>query len=173
MPTSAWDIMSCVDCARHFLGWHKLKLGWLSESNMIVLSSGQLLLKLTSFHKKKGIKMIKIPHPEDTTHKRAHIIEIAQGIGKRTEILNEGVLVYSIDTSTEDGLGPININTRKITEDQSLKSNNGLKYDAPLKVNENLDLPLGNYTLSISIMKKRKFNFTVQVSLLPQSYNKV
>jgi len=54
MPTSAWDIMSCVDCARHFLGWHKLKLGWLSESNMIVLSSGQLLLKLTSFHKKKG-----------------------------------------------------------------------------------------------------------------------
>jgi len=169
MPVSAWDLMSCVDCGRHYLGWNKYLLGWLSHSNMIVLSSGRLLTKLTSFRHKKGIKMIKIPHPEDNSHKRAYIIELAQSTGKSVEVHHEGILVYSVDTAITDGEGPLTVHCRTITEDDTIRRQNGFKCLAPVTEKDNLEITLGTHLLSVCILRKHTHAYTVQISLLPLS----
>jgi hypothetical protein len=38
--------MCDLDHGHHFLGWHKYKLGWLDESQLIYLNSGVLTVSL-------------------------------------------------------------------------------------------------------------------------------
>jgi len=172
-PVTGWDVMSCVDCGRHFLGWHRYKLGWLSDSNMVELSFGTIIVKLTSFLKKEGgIKMIKITDPEDPHHK-SHIIELSQGIGRFEETMNEGLLVYSIDCSLPGGEGPIQIlsatskNTSDTSSNITIKSN-CCKSHAPLKENGLQTFPLRNHqSLLLEILRKHKNNnYTVQVTII-------
>ena len=65
-PVGAWDIMCDLDLGQHFLGWHKYKLGWLDESQLFYLKSGEVSLPLAPFESAEGVKMILLPSESES-----------------------------------------------------------------------------------------------------------
>ena len=106
-PVGAWDIMCDLDQGRHFLGWHKYKLDWLDESQLIYFSSGELSVRLTSLESAQGVKMIVLPS-EDSS--RLYIVEIAQALGEeKKEFRNKGLLIYTVDAKKATGFEPVRV----------------------------------------------------------------
>jgi M6 family metalloprotease-like protein len=73
-PVGAWDIMCDLDLGQHFLGWQKYKLGWLDESQLFYLKSGEVSLRLGPFESAEGVKMILLPSESES---RVYVVEIA------------------------------------------------------------------------------------------------
>lgn len=115
-PVGAWDIMCDLDQGRHFLGWHKFKLGWLDESQLIFFKLGELSVKLTSLETAQGVKMIALPS-EHTS--QLYIIEIAQPLGEDMQYRDKGLLIYTIDASVATGHEPVSVLHCGMAEDQS------------------------------------------------------
>jgi M6 family metalloprotease-like protein len=105
-PTGAWDIMCDLDQGRHFLGWHKYKLGWLDESQLIFFSSGELSVTLTSLETAHAVKMIVLPSEHSS---QLYIIEAAQTLGDAGEFREKGLLLYTVDASVATGHQPVSV----------------------------------------------------------------
>ena len=105
-PVGAWDIMCDLDKGRHFLGWHKYKLDWLDESQLIYFSSGELSVRLTSLESAQGVKMIVLPS-EDSS--RLYIVEIAQALGEDKKFCDKGLLIYTVDAAKATGCEPVSV----------------------------------------------------------------
>ena len=96
----AWDIMCHLDNGRHFLGWHKYKLGWLDESQLIYLLGGEVSVTLTSFEIAQGVKMIVLPGQHAS---ECYVAEVAQSLGDGDQFRDKGLLVYTVDASKPTG----------------------------------------------------------------------
>jgi len=101
-----------------------------------------------------------------TRKKKAHIVELSQGIGGKQEWLNEGVLVYSLNASIDDGKGPIKVISSKENADEEKKKLFGWKYNAPLKENEKIFLEESGYKLEVEVLNKTGHKFVVRVSIV-------
>ena len=101
-----WDIMCHLDNGRHFLGWHKYKLGWLDESQLIYLLGGEVSVTLTSFETAQGVKMIVLPGQNDSER---YVVEVAQSLGDGDQFRDKGLLVYTVDASVKTGHKPVNV----------------------------------------------------------------
>jgi len=112
--------------------------------------------------------MIMARNPKDKEKKKAHIIELAQAIGKHTEWLNEGVLVYSLDASVEDGKGPIHVLTKNEKTENDQKTNFGCKYNAPFKENESLHISEPGHGLKVEVLTRKKKKFVVRVTVFEE-----
>jgi M6 family metalloprotease-like protein len=105
-PVGAWDIMCDLDLGHHFLGWHKYKLGWLDESQLFYLKSGEILLPLAPFESAEGVKMILLPSESES---KVYVVEIAQPLGKNQEYRDKGILVYTVDAAVKTGERPVSV----------------------------------------------------------------
>lgn len=105
-PTGCWDIMCDLDQGRHFLGWHKYKLGWLDESQIVYLKAGELDATLTSFETAQGVKMIALQSEESS---RLYLVEVAQALGEGDQFRDKGLLIYSIDAAVATGERPVSL----------------------------------------------------------------
>jgi M6 family metalloprotease-like protein len=105
-PAGAWDIMCDLDQGRHFLGWHKYKLGWLDESQLIFFNSGEVSVMLTSLETAHGVKMIVLPGEHSS---QLYIVEVAQGLGEDEQLREKGLLVYTVDASVATGHQPVSV----------------------------------------------------------------
>lgn len=105
-PAGAWDIMCDLDRGRHFLGWHKYKLGWLDESQLIYFNSGELSATLTSLETAHGVKLIVLPGEHSS---QLYIVEVAQALGEDEQFREKGLLVYTVDASVATGHEPISV----------------------------------------------------------------
>ena len=105
-PAGAWDIMCDLDHSWHFIGWHKYKLGWLDESQLIYFSSGELSVRLTTLESAQGIKMIVLPSEHSS---QLYIVEIAQPLGDDEPFRDKGLLIYAVDASVATGHEPVSV----------------------------------------------------------------
>ena len=105
-PAGAWDIMCDLDLGQHFLGWHKYKLGWLDESQLFYLKSGEVSLPLTPFESAEGVKMLVLPSENKST---VYVVEIGQPLGANQEYRDKGILVYTVDAAVETGKRPVSV----------------------------------------------------------------
>jgi M6 family metalloprotease-like protein len=105
-PTGAWDIMCDLDHGWHFLGWHKYKLGWLDESQLVYFSSGELTVRLTALESAQGVKMIVLPSEHSS---QLYIVEIAQPVGDNETFRDKGLLIYAVDASVATGHEPVSV----------------------------------------------------------------
>ena len=105
-PVGAWDIMCDLDLGQHFLGWHKYKFGWLDESQLFYLKSGEVSLPLAPFESAEGVKMILLPSESES---RVYVVEIAQPLGANQEYRDKGILVYTVDAAVETGKRPVSV----------------------------------------------------------------
>ena len=101
----AWDPMSSVWQGTHLTAWHKWKLGWLTEEEVVFLSRGGLEVELVPLATPGGLKAVVI-RPDSET---AYVLEARTRTGFDAGLCDEGVLFYSVDGRIPRGQGPIRV----------------------------------------------------------------
>jgi M6 family metalloprotease-like protein len=119
-PTPVWDLMDNVytDAAPGLFSWHRFQMGWLNGSQLACYSLDQatkakIQLPLSGLDEQSdSLKSIMIRLSQ---HK---VLVVEARIGSpidRLNSTNQGVLVYTVDTSLSGGENPIKLATREMT----------------------------------------------------------
>jgi M6 family metalloprotease-like protein len=125
----AWDPMGELWPGGHFIAWHKEKLGWISESQILCLNDpGVTDVALTQLSSSGGLKAVVVPTGAST----ALVAELRTADGLDANLCDEGVLVYRVDTSVLTGAGPITVVSPNDGADPATILDCSLLYDAPL-----------------------------------------
>ena len=114
-------MMSWNDPGGHFLAWQKWKLGWLDPSQLTCLDGpGEVTTTITPLERSGGLKAIVVP----TGLSSVYVIEARKRIGEDDWLCDDGVLIYSVNSSIRSGNGPVQVRAaqrdRTIDADQSL-----------------------------------------------------
>jgi len=123
-----WDMMSWNDPGAHFLAWEKWKLGWLDPAQLTCVEGpGELTTTITPIERAGGLKAIVVP----TGLSSGYVIEARKRIGEDGWLCEEGVLIYSVNSLTRTGDGPVHVHAAQ--RDRSIDSTNrcGPLYNAP------------------------------------------
>lgn len=123
-----WDPMSYLTPGAGFLAWHRLKLGWLDPSQIVcVAAPGQVRAELSPLEAPGGTKAVIVR----TGAASFYVAEVRQRAGQDSRLCDQGVLVYTVNTSAETGKGPIQIKRAQSGSDQDKIYSCGPGYDAP------------------------------------------
>ena len=123
-----WDMMSWNDPGAHFLAWNKWKLGWLDSSQLTCLDGpGELTTTITPLERAGGLKAVVVP----TSGTSTYVIEARRKIGQDEGLCETGVLVYSVDSATRGGYGPIRVRAAQRDTSSDLVNRCGPLYNAP------------------------------------------
>ena len=123
-----WDMMSWNDPGAHFLAWNKWKLGWLDSSQLTCLDGpGELTTTITPLERAGGLKAVVVPMSATSTY----VIEARKKIGEDEGLCETGVLVYSVDSVTRGGYGPIRVRAAQRDTSSDLVNRCGPLYNAP------------------------------------------
>lgn len=99
-----WDPMGLLTNASHYLAWHKAKLGWLDEDQIVVVRPDESVTRLvTPIERVGGTKLLVLPIGED----EAYAAEVRTR--ETTESDAVGVLLYRVRTSVASGEGPVQV----------------------------------------------------------------
>ena len=157
-PAGAWDIMCDLDQGRHFLGWHKYKLGWLDESQLIHFNSDELAVTLTSLETAHGVKMIVLPGEHSS---QLYIVEVAQALGEAEQFRDKGLLVYTVDASVATGHEPVSVLKCGTAEEDSAVGPRCNAYLAPGE-NRLLELAIG---ARIEVTNRKRIGADFEVTI--------
>ena len=83
--------------------WHRWLLGWLDDSQIACVTSFPGSIPLTPLTTTGGVKAAVV----ELSPTRAIVVESRQRGGYDAELWEEGVLVYTVDTTIDSGEGPI------------------------------------------------------------------
>lgn len=148
-----WDVMgSQFGLAPDLFGWHKWKLGWLDDRQVVCVQSDRVLTLEP---------MAAVPVPGASIGTRLAVIRTGEGsavgiearsaTGNDRSTCSEGVLLYRIRNETPSGGGPVDvIDTHPGTDacwDQSVYPPLA---DAPLRVGETFSVPGGHTTIEVA-----------------------
>jgi M6 family metalloprotease-like protein len=98
-----WDPMGCQQTGSEYLAWHKYKLGWLSDQNVLIARKTSRTGLVTPIDEKGGIKAVVVP----INDVEAYVVEVRSRDAKPgTET---GVLCYKVSLSVANGQGPIQV----------------------------------------------------------------
>ncbi|KPI21872.1 M6 family metalloprotease domain protein [Actinobacteria bacterium OK074] len=103
-----WDIMSeDWGADNDLLGWHKWKLGWLDDTQVVCASARATTAEytLTPLARPGGTKLVVVP----LGMKTAYALELRTREGNDLTVCRPGVLIYRVDTDVDTGEGPITV----------------------------------------------------------------
>lgn len=136
-PLGRWDPMygdpTTGPSTRHVLAWHKWLLGWLDADQLTCLTeAGQLEETVSPIETAGGKKLVIMPTDPST----AYALEVRAKVGYDRDICKEGVLLYTIDSQVNNGLGPIRAKSAggACSPDATPFGVGGLYEDAQVKV---------------------------------------
>lgn len=99
-----WDPMSYK--TGHFTAWDMTKLGWLEPEQLECVGPGTETRTLAPIETPGGLKALAIP----VSPTRAYVIESREWRGVDTPVIcEEGVLLYTVDTSVPTQQGPLRV----------------------------------------------------------------
>jgi M6 family metalloprotease-like protein len=87
------------------LAWHRWQLGWLDDQQVACIASSQASLELSPIAFGSGVRAAVIPIGD---HK-AVVVESRRQMGYDEKLKQEGVLVYTVDTTRLTGTGPVTV----------------------------------------------------------------
>jgi M6 family metalloprotease-like protein len=130
-----WTVMDQTVPGAHLFAWDKWNLGWLDTTQLRGLSApGTLETTITPLELSGGVKAVFAP----VTSTLAYVMEVRQPIGEDNDICAKGVLVYTVDSTIENGMGSVRIKPAQVGMDSSKLVRCGPLYAAPF------DLGAGN-----------------------------
>ncbi|MFI9649030.1 M6 family metalloprotease domain-containing protein [Streptomyces sp. NPDC052040] len=102
-----WDIMSEDWGANNdLLGWHKWKLGWLTDSQVSCdTARGTTSYTLTPLARPGGRKLVFVP----LSSRAGYAVELRTREGNDAAVCRPGILVYRVDADVDTGYGPITV----------------------------------------------------------------
>jgi M6 family metalloprotease-like protein len=99
-----WDPMGLLTNGSHFLAWHKAKLGWIDEDQVMVLEDGESAeVLVTPIGTSGGTKLVVLPIADD----QAYALEVRTRAAVESD--EPGVLLYRVRTSVPSGRGPMQV----------------------------------------------------------------
>lgn len=154
--TGSWDVMGDIFRGASLIGWHRHKLGWLSDERKTYLAHGDFETVLTPLPGCTGTSMIVVPADNALNPSKVYALELAQPIrGHNGTTTGAGVLVYSVDARIPTGHSPVRIVPAKTTAN----FNYGELFEAPFSSGSILDEP--TLPFSLSIKAKRENGYVV------------
>jgi M6 family metalloprotease-like protein len=100
-----WDIMGESNPPRGFSAWSLIQLGWITPEMINVGTSATLPIALRPLESDSGIRVLVVPISDTTSY----IVEVRRQIGSDKNLPSEGILVYLVDSSKENGCGPVRV----------------------------------------------------------------
>lgn len=158
----SWDMMGIQNAGSHFLAWHKYKLGWLSDDNVLLVNVDNLkksMYEISSIYDDKGYKMVVIPLNEN----EAYVLEMRKLEGKENARL--GILIYKVSTKIGSTKGPIKVVAARLDDDNEELSKkyttlyNALHFETDKFIDDENEL-------CVKIIKKNGNSYTIEVSNL-------
>jgi M6 family metalloprotease-like protein len=101
-----WDHMSWLRPAAHPLVWHKRKLGWIDESQ-IVCAQHTTDIPLQPSASTGGVKAVLVQIDADTML----VAELRKPVAFDARLCDSGVLLYTVEASAFTGNGPVTVHT--------------------------------------------------------------
>jgi M6 family metalloprotease-like protein len=98
-----WDVMGCQQTGSTYLAWHRYKLGWLSDRDVLVAKQSSKTTLVTPIDEKGGIKAVVVP----ASDVEAYVVEVRSRDGQPES--ETGVLCYKVALTIESGNGPIQV----------------------------------------------------------------
>lgn len=86
-----WDVMTASGAGGMF-AWHRWKLGWLDESQIVCLTRGAATVTLTPVEQAGGTKAVVF-----RARNAAVVVEVRQRLNEDAAICRTGVLLYRVD----------------------------------------------------------------------------
>lgn len=139
--------------APEFFAIERWQLGWLDDGQMVCQTRGEVTTALSAIEQAGGTKGVMVPMGGKT----AVVVESRRALGFDTAIHKEGALVYTIDTATPSGYGPIQV--------LSNHPNDPMYDQAPLAVGESFTL----CHVTITVVEARPDGDTVRVTVGEQN----
>jgi hypothetical protein len=101
-----WDIMSETTPAAHYLVWNKWLLGWVEAAQLRGLTApGVIEQTIAPTETGDGVKAIVVPTSATSTY----VVEVRAKLGMDGLLCDEGVLVYTVDSTKMNASGSIDI----------------------------------------------------------------
>lgn len=102
-PAGAWDNMGLITAGAHFTAWQKRKLGWLDATQFLCATAPSTTVELAPLESSAGVRGVAV----QTSPTRALVAEVRRRTGQDAGLCDEGLLVYSVDSSVASGSGPL------------------------------------------------------------------
>lgn len=154
-----WDLMSWIRPGAHDLVWHKRKLGWIDESQ-IVCATRSVDVDLHASASAEGPKAVIVPLDEDT----ALVAEVRKPVARDAFLCDSGVLVYTVDAATATGQGPVVVHPAGSGEDPTSTNRCGPRYDATFDVRAGKPSRYATHDLSIEVLESTETGARVRVT---------
>ena len=100
-----WDIMGASNLPRRFSAWSLMELGWITPEIINVGASVALPIAVQPIEGESGTRVLVLPLSETISY----VVEVRRQIGSDKNLPSEGVLVYLVDLSKENGYGPVRV----------------------------------------------------------------
>lgn len=113
-PSSAhvdpWDLMANQNIGRHLLAWHRLKLGWLQDSQVVChFGGGELEIDLAGWSNEDGVKAVMVPVQPSGSADRSSLAYVVETALPPTPGSPSGVLVYSVNAAVPTWERPLHV----------------------------------------------------------------
>lgn len=103
-----WDLMADQKGDSNLLAWHRLKLGWLHDSQVVCFyGPGSLQVDLAGWSRSEGIKAVMVPITASGDAERANLAYLVQVSNPKAGGDAGGVLVYTVDAAMPTWHRPI------------------------------------------------------------------
>jgi uncharacterized protein (TIGR03437 family) len=102
-PIGAWDNMGLISIGAHYTAWQKRKLGWLQDSDFACVTTSSAQVTLSPLEGTSGLRGLAVMTGPST----ALVAEVRRPIGQDARLCDQGLLVYSVDSSIATGNGPL------------------------------------------------------------------
>ena len=153
-----WDMMGYINGpSPDYFAWNKWRLGWLSDEQIdCVTAAGSTTHTLSPLETTGGIKAVVVKHNSTA----ALVAEVRSAHGVDSATCAAGVLLYSVSTVTETGLGPIRV----------LDANPGSGgcagdelNDAPLSLDRTRSYTVPGWNVTVSLTSKSGDDYVVNI----------
>jgi M6 family metalloprotease-like protein len=165
-----YDLMADIrGISPDFLVWHKWRLGWLDDDQVICLgpdaerskSGRQWTVVLTPVEEPDGVKGMVVRHNATL----ALVAENRSGRGLNNDTCGTGVLIYTVSTTAESGHGPVRVQDSSPDSEAcgGEKLNNALFVPGHINRSSFVSEEFG---VHIKVLKEIERGFVIKVSLL-------
>lgn len=139
--------------APEFFAIERWQLGWLDDGQIVCQTSGEQTTTLSAIEQVGGTKAVMVPTGGTT----AVLVESRRALGFDTAIAKPGALVYTIDTATASGFGPIQV--------VPARANDPMRDQSPLAAGESYT----HCNVTITVVEAGETGDTVRVTVNEQN----
>jgi M6 family metalloprotease-like protein len=160
-----WDLQDSPAGMLHggdYFAWTKWRLGWIDPSQIRGLTTpGSLETTLSPVESAGGVKLVAVK----TSPTFLYAVEVRRHLGNdAASTCDDGVLVYTVDSTKRNGQGPVHVLPAQASPDASRVSTCGAKYAAPFDLGPGEVSTFEDANVKVEVLSTDGVNYRVRVT---------